>query len=404
MVVHFASLVLWMLIEKWTLFFGLIAAIGVYVVLRPRERHGWHELGAEGWRFIAIGAAGPAFLLGAELSLWAGLIAYRAPLPYTGLPAWLGLLLLVIALIPPAAAWVYGRQLGRGLLVGAVVAAAGLGIIALGGSARAAMWTERASSVAPGDDIGLAEVARLKVHRYISRSEATSVLDQALPSASDALAMAERARADAAAFAVDPTLEFGLAFDRDLRVYFAGRLETALEAGDPLIGTEAVPTLWWLTRDVARTLRAYALARPTLRAAALDSQVAARDVLRDALLVADGEVELTILNASYRPLVREKLGAPLVDVLAAHQDAPEPVGRLSTLILLREASPQSLRPIAPRFTDPESPAWKYLLQECPDRMIGMDRLSEDPDPVVAEGAQALRRFVVQNCIRSAGQG
>ncbi len=411
---HFAALVLWMLIEKWTLLFGLLASIGAYFALRPRQRNGWSELGAEGWRLLAIAAAGPAFLLGAELSLWSGLIPYRAPLAFTGLPEWLGLFLVSAALIPPVAAWVYGRSLGRGAVLGLAVAMAGIGIIAVGRGARAAAWHDRSASVARGDIAGLDEVALLKVHRYISRDEAFAVFDRVLPSAAEALGMAERARANAepaADGAVEPQVEqdaetdaVGLYFDQDMREYFADRIESALEAVDPTISAEAVPTMWRLTRDVPRTLRAYALARPPLRALAIAGQVRARDVLRDAMLVADAEVELTILNASYQPLVRESLGAPLVDALAAHQFEPEPVGRLSTLILLREASTESLRPVAPRFSDPDAPEWSYLLQECPAQMIGMDRLSTDPDPAVAEGARALRRYVEQNCVSWVQQG
>lgn len=409
MVERFAALVLWMLVEKWSLLFGLLAAIGAYTALRPRERPGWYELRGEAWRMVSLAAAGPAFLFGAELSLWAWMMGYRAPLAYTGLSAWLGLLLLVASLVPPFAALAYGRGLGRGTLLGFAIAAAGAGVIAVGQSARAAAWSERTASVTPGDAAGLDEVARLKVHRYISRAEVETVFARALPSARDALEMAMRARADAereAARTAGGTdgEAVGLVLDPDLRDSLAARIESALLAGDPTISTEAAPAIWWLTGDARRTLRAYGLARPSLREAAIAGEPRARDILRDALTTAQGDVELTILNASYGPLVRENLGAPLVGALAAHQFAPEPVGRLATLILLREASTESLRPVAPRFSDPDAPEWSYLLQECPAQMIGMDRLSEDSDPEIAAGAKALRRYVEQNCVSWVQQG
>ncbi len=403
------DLVLWMLIEKWTLLFGALAVVLLYIVARPRARPAWHEVGAEGWRFLVLLAAVPAFFLGAELGLWSTLLAYRAPLAFTGLALMLGAVLATLSPVPLVRPLVYFERPGRrDLVLAGVLLAAGLALAIAGPRARASAWNDLAQR-APTEVEARDEVVRLAMHRYVALDEIRPVLDATLPDGPSLLAFVAAARAGNAP-------ELGLSLREELAdrllvelagveardatsasVSFSGDAPSPTVA--PLPG--AVEAVWWLLgpQDADATLRAYVLTTPELRATA-DSEGGGVDVRRIVANAARHGTETereVVLIAAFRPLSRRGLDQDAVDALASVSQAPDPTGRLATLILLRDASTLSLRPIAPRFADPESADWALLREECPSRSTGLERLVEDPDPAVAAGAAALRVYQRQYC-------
>jgi len=390
--VSLADLVLWMLIEKWTVAFGFAAMVLLYVFARPRPRPAWHEVGAEGWRLLVLLAAVPAFFLGAELGLWGVLLAYRAPLSFTGLASSLGAMLALLAPTPLVRPLVYFRRPGqRDLLLALGLAAAGAGLLVAAPRVRAAAWlalTERAPREVEARD----EVVALLAHRYVSLPEARTVLERSLPDGAAIVAFVDQARDGRVPVLGDP-----------LRRELADRLlvDLARRTAPAAVDLDAVDAVWWLLgpSDAQATLRAYVLATPDLRGEAADDGggVDVQRVVAHAVTKAPEPIRESVLRAAYPDLAGRGLDGPTIDALAAATEAQGPTGRLALLALLRDASTASLRPVVARFADPEAPEWALLREECPSRSTGLERLAADPDPRVAAGAAALRSYQRQYC-------
>ena len=389
-----SALVLWVLLRPPAIAFGLGAAFVAYRLARPRAEEHLNELLVEAWRLYALATGVPAFLFGALFGLWAVLFAYRAPFALTGLVELAGVATLAQAPVPLIGAWVAGTPVPRrGRLVAVGLLAAGLVLWGGGRAARLAGWRalEQAAPAAPG---ALAEVVLLKAYRFVTPASARAALDVALPRGADVLALVDVGRAGTE-----------LTFDLDLRHYLAGRLEAdlaALPPGDPSSpGTAAVPAIWWLMADAARTLQAYALATPALRPSAARGTPAVQPIVAHALAGAPAPVAGSVLEASDALLSGQPLEPALVVALAARARADDP---LATKILLRDASVEALRPILPRFVGAAGPAWQVLRTDCPQRTSGLVHLSADADPEVAAGARAVLGYVRQYCVTTRRTG
>jgi len=442
------DLVLWMLIFPWqTLPLAMLAGLGGYAVAAPRRAHGCHELRVEAWRLYALLTMLPALCLGAEAVLWGGVLAYRAPLVFTGLPWALGLLLVVWAPVPLLATWCWrsrawsgeepgGRRPGRPVWLAAALLGAGLVLMRGSEAARAAAWAALVDR-APGDDEAVLSIVRLKAHRYALAIETNQALDRALPAAPEVLALVDRA---------------GGTFDRDLRVYLAARLEagvasrrvatSTLGATDQAPGEGSTPSgagksmgsiednvggsaasvgddavvsaIWTLTGDDRRTLRAYAavagLASPP-EGAGRDTDLAFQEIAAHALTHGSASTADVVIQAVDSLAAQALLTRPLIDALAAHAGDPGEPGLTALGILLRDGSSAALRPILPRFGplagDPDThtgPAWDALRARCMQRTPALVTLTGDDDPPVAAGARAVLDYVRQYCRRGRPAG
>jgi len=380
------SLVLWMNVFPMAVVAGLALALATYFAARPRERPGWAEVPAEGWRMLAVLAAVPAFLLGAELALWGGLLAWRAPLVFTGLFERLGWILALASPIPVVAYLVWERRpLRRPLRASAVLAVAALVLIAIPPMARARA-VQAIAERAQADPAAFEELMQLVGFRYVGAADALPALDAALPRPADALAYVLATRDGS-----------GTAFTREVSAHLTARLFASLEARPAELGDEAVPAIGWLTDDGGAVLRAYALVVPALHAEAVAGRVDPQATLDAALAASSAETRIAVLRAAYDATMGVPLEAQLIASLAAHLDAPEPVGPLATRMLLRDGSSAALRNVVTRFNDEDAPEWILLRTDCPRQTAGLDRLEDDPDASVASGAAALRGYVRQYC-------
>jgi hypothetical protein len=267
---------------------------------------------------------------------------------------------------------------------------AGLMLFPTGWAARSWDWRQLRTS-ALKEPRALAEVLHLKGYRFISASEMRDALSRALPTTTAVLAEVDGLQRPDAPLA-----------DREVMAYLAERLERALDGAEPVVTTEpelaAVPALWWLTQDGARTLRAYAMSVPELRGQALArSPLSPSALSEDALVRGSDEVVVAVLSAAEERLARAPLTPGLIRALSGRVDAAEPVGPIAQRLLLRDASPSALRPILPRFAVAEDPAWALVRAECPSRTPGLKALTDDSDAAVAAGAQAVLAYVRQNC-------
>jgi len=409
-----ADLVLWMLIYPWpTAIAGLATGLTTFWLAAPRRVVGCDSLKVEAWRMVALVTMLPAFFLGAEAVLWGRLLAYRAPLAFTGLIGGLGWWLAALAGVPLSAWWCWrSRRMGgrapgaahdhamppaarvpRPVWLAGVLLAAGAGCISGGASLRAAAWSAAADRAA-ADPEAILEVIRLKSFRYIGVDEAVLALDRAVPSNAAIPALARDARD---------------LLDGDVRAYLADRLDAGLAASptDPV--PDVVATLWDLTGDPARTVRAYALTRPELRpgalgGAALDWQAAAASALRQP---AGTRLTGAVLDAADALAAADPLDPPLLEALVRYRDAAPPAGPTAVGILLRDGSERALRPILPRFAGATGtvasfggPSWTVLRQRCMQRTTALVRLTGDIDPAVATGARAVLDYVRQYCRRA----
>ncbi len=397
-----SSLFLWAIVEPWTMAFGLIAAAAAYWVVHPRPSTRLGELPIEGWRIYAILTSIPAFLFGAELGLWAVLLDYHAPLYFTGLVDSLGLWLIACVPAPLILAFCQGRRLnGRPALMAVGLLGVGAALGLAGPRLRGRAWSALASS-ASDDRVALHEVVRLKSYLYLSDSQATDALDRALAAPEEVLTLVASAR-DAGGPPLDSWF---------MKPYLADRLESALQTVAPTgaaeIRGEAVWAIWWLTGNGRETLQAYALSVPELGPEALNGDGSdVRDVMTYALENEPATVVRVLLEAFYSVEARDPLNVPLIQALVSHLDDPDPIGSLALAVLLREASITSLRPILPRFTNEEAPAWQVLRTNCPQRTHGLMVLAGDVDRPVATGAQEVLSYVRQYCAdwsRSGGGG
>lgn len=402
------DLVLWMLVYPWpTVAVGVALAVASYVLARPVRAQACHALRIESWRLWAILASAPAFFVGAEAVLWGRLLAWRAPLVFTGLPWAAGLWLVALAPVPALAWWTWRSWAAGGgparpevvsrrpLWLAAGLAIAGLGLMLGGEAARLRAWTALTDSALveagpPAQRPAVATIVRLRAHRYVDWPAAAAALDRVVPTAADALAVAGAPAG-------------GL--DREQRAYFARRIEAGLEAGAPgLSAAYAVPRVWALTGDPDRTIRAYALTvadlRPTALDAAWDLQAAAEHALREA----PPAVVATVLMALDADASQIALALPLVDALVAHVDDPAPEGATAVALLLRDGSAGALRPLLPRFVDAagaradyDGPIWRALRDRCIQRAAALPALTEDADARVAAGAREVLAYVRQYC-------
>lgn len=380
------SLVLWMSLYPLAAVFGLALALATYFALRPRERPGWAEVPAEGWRALAVLAAVPAFFLGAELALWGGLLAWRAPLAHTAFLDRLGWTAAVAAPLPVVAYLVWERRpLRAPLRLSAAVAALAALLVVVPPVLRSRA-VATVTAAAPADAAAFERLMLLVGYRYVPAEAALPALDAALPRAADALAYALAARDGGT-----------VPFTAEVRAHLAARLFASLEADPAELGDAAVPAIEWLSGAGDDVLRAFALAAPELHAAALRGDVDPQEALRVALGGASEEARAAVLRAAYAATDRVPLRAGLIEALAASLDASEPVGPLATRMLLRDASSAALRNVVARFNDPEAPEWRLLRSDCPRQTVGLDRLEHDPDADVARGAAALRGYVRQYC-------
>lgn len=381
-----SSLVLWMSLYPVAAAFGLAVALVTCFALRPRERAGWAEVPAEGWRALSVLAAVPAFFLGAELLLWGGLLAWRAPLVHTGFLERLGWVVAAAAPIPVVAYLVWEeRPLRRPLILSASLAVCAAMLVAVPPLVRARA-VRAAVAAAPEETEAFERLMLLVGYRYIPAERALPAMDEALPRPADALRYALEARDGGT---VPTTAE--------VSAHLARRLFDSLEADPVELGDAAVPAIAWLTADGAEVLRAYALVAPALREAALRGDVDPQAVLREALIGASDEALAVVLPAAYAATDGVPLRAGAIEALAGHLDDAEPVGPLATRMLLRDASSAALRNVVDRFNDPEAAEWLLLRSDCPRQTAGLDRLEDDADPEVARGAAALRGYVRQYC-------
>lgn len=383
------DLVLWMAFYPiQTVLAGVLAGLALYLVARPRPTQGCSDLRVEAWRLYAIGAAIPAFFLGAELILWARLFAWRAPLVFTGLPRGLGLQLLVLAPIPLIALWTWRSGAGEALRhptpgrmrgLAALLAVAGITLFIGAGFARERAWNQLLARVAT-EPASLSTLVRLKSYRFARAAETLAALDAAGLGARGAVALAETE---------DRWLDAAL------------RAELA-----------AIPALWRLTEDPARTLRAFAYLEEPPEPAPAEGAAALQALAARALARPSTELDPTLLAATEAAFRGEPLDPALVDALLGHLDDPEPLGSTAMGLLLADGSERGLRPILPRFAGnparpdalPTTPAWTALRAQCMQRTSALVRLASDPDPAVASGAQAVRSYVQQYCRRARPAG
>lgn len=420
------DLVLWMAFYPiQTVLAGVLAGLALYLVARPRPTQGCSDLRVEAWRLYAIGAAIPAFFLGAELILWARLFAWRAPLVFTGLPRGLGLQLLVLAPIPLIALWTWRSGAGEALRhptpgrmrgLAALLAVAGITLFIGAGFARERAWNQLLARVAT-EPASLSTLVRLKSYRFARAAETLAALDAAGLGARGAVALAE-------------TEDRWL--DAALRAELAARIEAGLAAGPGTggagdaasggaggaaaggdwPGAAAIPALWRLTEDPARTLRAFAYLEEPPEPAPAEGAAALQALAARALARPSTELDPTLLAATEAAFRGEPLDPALVDALLGHLDDPEPLGSTAMGLLLADGSERGLRPILPRFAGnparpdalPTTPAWTALRAQCMQRTSALVRLASDPDPAVASGAQAVRSYVQQYCRRARPAG
>lgn len=412
------DLVLWMAFYPLqTVLAGVLAGLALYLLARPRPTQGCSDLRVEAWRLYAIGAAIPAFFLGAELILWSRLFAWRAPLVFTGLPRGLGLQLLVLAPIPLIALWTWRSGAGGALrhpspgrmrALAALLAVAGITLLLGAGLARERAWNRLLARVAT-EPASLSTLVRLKSYRFAQAAETLAALDAAGLGARGAVALAgtEDRWLDAA-----------------LRAELAARIEAGLAAGPgpggaggaapdgDWPGEAAIPALWRLTEDPARTLRAFTYLEEPPGPAPADGSAALQALAARALTQPSTALDPTLLAAAEAAFRGEPLDPALVDALLGHVDDPEPLGSTAMGLLLADGSERGLRPILPRFAGtlarpdalPTTPAWTALRAQCMQRTSALVRLASDPDPTVASGAQAVRSYVQQYCRRARPAG
>lgn len=383
-----SALVLWTVAIPAAAGFGVAAGLVTYVALRPREKRGWSELLGEAWRLVALAAAVPGFLLGAEIALWGWLLDFRAPLAHTGIGMWIGLLLLAAGAIPIASGFAYrGRLSARAAALGGGLALAGAVAIVSVAGMRESSLSALLERAAAGDDQAVERVLSLKAYRYVDIEQASAALDRALP---DGGSLVKWVRPDAAP---------PIAQDAELREFFAARLERALADDPGGVGEAVVSDIWRLTDDPARTIRGYAGLRGLM---AEEGGSLYQPAVRDALERAERAIALTVVEASYGPLAAEALSTATISALTEHQWSDPPIGELATLMLLRDASTEALRPVVARFADDSAPEWRLLLRECPRRTQGLERLAKagegsgQPADATA-GASALLAYVRQYC-------
>ncbi|MCC7020039.1 MAG: hypothetical protein IT332_09815 [Ardenticatenales bacterium] len=384
------SLVLWLQLEPLTWLFGFLLGLATYLAACPRRRETWQELGSVGWQVLALAATAPSFLLGAELSLWLGLMGLRAPLALTGLVRGLGWTLLALGPIPVVAALVYGRRpTGRWAIGTLTLLTVGYALTIAGPRWRDAAWTDLAARAA-ADPEALDRALVLEAHRYTSPAEREALLDAAAPDPAAARALAERARTTGRPY-------LSLAAKASL----AERILAGLTLDADAAGGPAAPDLWWLTADPAATLRGHALATPALRAAALEASPrlprAFQPIAADALDHGDAATRQAAAAATFLAAAPVLLEPALINALSRRLDEPDPAGRLIWETLLRNASAASLRPIVPAYADPSARQWLWLRDLCPTRTPDLIALQDDPDPAVAEGARKLFAYVKLNC-------
>ncbi len=402
------DLVLWMLVYPWpTVAAGIVLAVGAYVLARPVRTQACHALRAEAWRLWAILAAVPAFFVGAEAVLWGRLLAWRAPLVFTGLPWAVGLWLVALAPAPALAWWTWRSWAAGGgpprpaaasrrpLVAATILAAAGAALMLGGEVARLRAWSDLVARAgaepgAPAERPAVRTLVQLRAHRYVDWPTAAAALDRVVPAAADALALAGAS---------------GGGLDREQRAYFARRVEAGLEAGDAgMDAAAAVPRLWALAGDPGRAVRAYALTTEPLRAAALAGTLNVQAAAEHALRHAPTPVVDTVLAALDADPAEIALAPPLVAALMDRVDDPAPRGPTAVALLLRDGSATALRPLLPRFVDADGaragfdgPIWRALRERCIQRAAALPALAEDADARVASGARAVLAYVRQYC-------
>lgn len=394
------SLVLWMQIEPLSALAGVALGLATYLAACPRRREGWSELGSVGWQVLAIAATAPAFLFGAELSLWLGLMGYRAPLALTGLVRGLGWALLALGPIPIVAAVVYGeRPAGRWRTAALGLLSAGLALSLAGPRLRDAAWA-RVAARAAAESAALDEALTLDALRYASPSERDALLARTLPTAFAARALVERARDAGRPLLSTPA-----------KAMLARSILTGLSADPAAVGPGAEAAIWWLTDDPAAVLVAHALATPALRplvaGAAVDAPRLPRafqTIAADGLDHGDASTREAIAAATFQAAEPAVLEPALIAALSARIHDPDPTGRLAWNTLLRDASANALRPLLPTYADAAAPQWEWLLELCPKRTPALIALEDDADSAVAAGARKLFAYVKLNCKANVRRG
>jgi hypothetical protein len=372
---------------------GLVGWVVGYVVARPRpSRCG--DLITEAWRIYAIVAAIPLGIVGAELYLWVHQFDYHAPVGMTGVIPRAGVAVLVLA--PALVIHQYCRHVStptpgrRPLWIAVAMAIAGLLMYAGGWQLRASRWTAVAAA-AERSPSEARQILDLKGYGYVNMSQARLALDGALVTHGDALALATLAE------------DGGVGLDGDIEDYPAGRLEAGIANGD--LGEEALPALWPLISAVNggedRFLRAYARVDQSVPAAspsATGGEPALADAAMSALDHASPDVRRVFLVILARQAAHGPLPDAVVTAVATQLGDGPPLDQMAVAVLLREGSRAALRPILPRFADPDAPEWDLLQANCPTRTRELVALSRDDDRTVVSGAWAVLSYVRQYCV------